>query len=87
MGKVSHKTFIRNWRPRCHFCTHRTVRARPLGSYVYLCDKCLGALSDIVFSNAGDECGVVQHLDIPIDIIFAKLRLKFFSKILEATQN
>jgi len=71
--KVSHKTFIRNWRPKCHFCPHRTVRARPLGSYVYICDKCLRALSDIVFSNAGDERGVVQHVDIPTNVIFGNI--------------
>jgi len=55
MVKVSHKKYIRNWKPKCHFCPRRTVRALHLRSYTYVCDKCLRPLREIIFSNAGEE--------------------------------
>jgi len=49
--KVSHKKFVRHWKPKCRFCPRRTVRVMPLGSLIPVCDKCSTALGDIIFHD------------------------------------
>ena len=60
--KVSHKRYIRNWKPKCHFCPRRTVRALRLQSYTYVCDKCLGRIT----SARRDFAGSGENASQPI---------------------